>query len=59
MVMENEQPAAVHLGSGAYVSVAHPGALNITANHHDPYQATGDAVAALIRYLKQHGHIKE
>lgn len=52
----------IHLDDGAYVSMGRwAGEIIITANHHDPAQATDKvylneaAIYQLTRFLKEHG----
>lgn len=52
---------ATHLGDGTYVSIDHYGTIFITANHHDPLNAT-DAVVldkgsvnAMVKWLRERG----
>ena len=48
---------AVHLGDGAYVSIDGNGDLMVTANHHDPGEATdvvnieARAVQLLVQFI--------
>ena len=48
---------AVHLGDGAYVSIDGNGDLMVTANHHDPSNATdvvnieARAVQLLVQFI--------
>jgi len=48
---------AVHLGDGAYVSIDGNGDLMVTANHHDPANATdvvnieARAVQLLVQFI--------
>jgi hypothetical protein len=49
---------AIHLGDGAYASISEYGDLYITANHHEPSQATDTVVIeraraqALVKFIE-------
>jgi len=49
---------AIHLGDGAYASISEQGELVITADHHDPDQATNvvyidqDGLQRLARFIE-------
>ena len=52
---------ALHLGDGAYATITAYGAVIITANHHDPQQATDvveiepGGIATLVDELRRQG----
>lgn len=59
-------PQPIHLGDGAYVSMGrYPSEVVLTANHHDPEQATDTvwldphAVQALELWLRQRARLAE
>ena len=53
-------PRAIHIGDGAYASIDANGVLLITANHHEPTEATdvvaieSRAVSTLAAFIEKH-----
>jgi hypothetical protein len=60
-----EMKNPVHLGDGAYCSLDECGGIVLTANHHDPQQATDTvylerrAIVELLNFLKEHNIVSK